>query len=76
MTTEATKDLWVLEWSQRQNVFHVQPLVRTLAFNRNLYARNQPTNNDYRVLLVGTRDECQATADAARNTLREREGKR
>lgn len=74
MTTD--KDLWVLEWSQRQNVFHVQRLEKTLSFNRSLYANNRPTSNDYRVLLVGAHDECQATADAARNTLREREGKR
>lgn len=76
MTTEATKDLWVLEWSQRQNMFHVQPLSKTLSFNRSLYAHNRPTSNDYRVLLVGTRADCQATADAARHTLHEREGRK
>ena len=76
MTTEATKDLWVLEWSQRQNVFHVQRLEKTLSFNRSLYANNRPTSNDYRVLLVGTHLECHDAANAARQTLHEREDRK
>lgn len=71
MTT--TSELWVLEWSQRGNVFHVQELDRTLSFNRKLYANDTPTRNDYRILHVGTRAECSNAADAARGTLQERE---
>ena len=66
-------DLWVLEWSQRSNCFHVQPLERTLSFNRGLYTENKKTVNDWRVLFVGTQAECSETADASRATLQARE---
>ena len=71
MTTNS--DLYVLEWSQRGNGFHVQPLEATLQFNRRLYADNVGTVNDYRVLIVGTQDECLAAAEASRQTLVDRE---
>ena len=70
---KTNSDLWVLEWSQRGNVFHVQPLENTLSFNRKLYRENTKTVNDYRVLVVGTHDECSMAADSARQTLIERE---
>lgn len=65
----------VLEWSQRSNTFHVQPLERTLAFNRKLYGKNQPTINDWRILLVGSKDDCLAAAEASRGTLQSRESR-
>lgn len=71
MTTNS--DLYVLEWSQSSNGFHVQPLEKTLQFNRKLYAANRKTLNDYRVLFVGSYDECSAAADASRKTLIDRE---
>lgn len=71
MTT--TENLWVLEWSQRQNAFHIQRLDKTLSFNRNLYAENKNCMNDYRVIHVGQKAECEAMADACRHTLRDRE---
>lgn len=69
-------ELYVLEWSQRANVFHVQPLEKTLQFNRGLYASNRETSNDYRTLIVGTYEECNAAADSARQTLIGREERR
>lgn len=69
MTTDA---LWVLEWSQRQNAFHTQPLDKTLSFNRRLYAEDKNCMNDYRVIHVGAKDECEAMAQACRQTLRDR----
>ena len=71
MTT--TDQLWVLEWSQSQNALHIQPLEKTLAFNRRLYANDTKCINDYRVLHVGSRDECEAMANSCRQTLRARE---
>lgn len=68
-----TTDLYVLEWSQRQNCFHIQPLERTLSFNRGLYQDNIRTVNDYRPIHVGTREECDKAADACRGTLQERD---
>ena len=66
-------ELWVLEWSQRANVFHVQRLDTSLGYNRKLYRENTSTSNDYRILVVGTHDECSAAADASRQTLIGRE---
>lgn len=66
-------NLWVLEWSQRANAFHIQKLEHTLSFNRKLYTENTKTSNDYRILHVGTHDECDAAAEAARSTIQTRE---
>lgn len=74
MTT--VSDVWVLEWSQRGNNLHVQRLDHTLSFNRHLYADNTATSNDYRVIHVGTYDECSEAAEAVRNTIAERESQR
>lgn len=71
MTT--TENLWVLEWSQRQNAFHIQRLDKTLSFNRRLYAEDKNCLNDYRVIHVGEKDTCEAMANACRQTLRDRE---
>jgi hypothetical protein len=75
LTMTINSDLWVLEWSQRGNVFHVQPLANTLSFNRKLYRENTKSINDYRVLLVGSNEECSAAADSSRRTLIERENR-
>lgn len=69
-------EMWVLEWSQRANVFHIQPMERTLSFNRRLYADDKKTVNDYRILFVGTHDDCDKAAEASRSTISEREKKR
>jgi len=66
-------DQWVLEWSARQNSFHIQPLAESLSTNRRWYSENLKTTNDYRILLVASKDECHATADSACRTLQERE---
>ncbi len=66
-------DLYVLEWSQRANVLHVQKMQDTLSFNRRLYENNRSTTNDYRIIHVGTKDECLNAANAVRNTIKSRE---
>jgi len=72
----SNSEMWVLEWSQRANVFHIQPIEKTLSFNRKLYANDKETVNDYRILFVGTHDDCDKAAEASRATIRERESKR
>ncbi len=64
--------LWALEWSQRQNTFHVQPLHDALSANRSAYTGN--AKGDYRILHIGYRDEVDAMADACRGTLQRRAG--
>lgn len=64
-------DRWVLCWSQRQNALHVETLERHASSNREAYADNRP--GDYRLLLVGTRDEVDATANSIRPTMAQRE---
>ena len=66
--------LWALEWSHRENVFRIQLLDDSLSSNRQLYRENIECKNDYRILVVGTKQECDSAAEAARYTLQAREG--
>ena len=66
-----SSELWVLEWHQKSNNFHIQPLDKMLSDNRRAYMRDVARQN-WIVLVVGTHDECTATADAARPTLQAR----
>lgn len=68
-----TTDLYVLEWIQRSNLFHIQAIEDTLRFNRRLYSENKATVNDWRMIHVGTRDECSIVADNCRHTLNQRD---
>ena len=61
---------WVLCWSQRQNALHVETLERHASSNREAYAENRA--GDYRLLLVGSRDEVDATANSIRATMAQR----
>ena len=63
-----TTDLYVLEWSKKQGMPHVQPLERTLSNNRKAYMDDRAVN-DYVPLAVGTRDDMLIAADAIRPTL-------
>ena len=58
---------YVLLWSQAQNALHVEPLARCITLNRQAYADNKP--GDYRLMLIGTRAEVEATAASIRPTL-------
>lgn len=66
------KDLWVLEWHQKSNNFHIQKLASLLSRNREAY-RDDKCLQNWIVLHVGTNDECHEAADAARVTLNQRE---
>lgn len=64
-------ELYVLEWSKKQGMPHVQRLEETLSTNRLAYMEDKATN-DYIPLAVGTFDEMLAAADAIRPTLAKR----
>jgi hypothetical protein len=63
MTTEQ----WALCWSCSQNALHTETLAQHTSANRAAYADNRP--GDYRLLLVGTRAEVDATAASIRPTM-------
>lgn len=65
---------FVLLWSHRQNALHIETLDRHASLNRASYAANTP--GDYRLLLVGTRAEIDATAASTRQTMLQREAGR
>ena len=65
------KDLYVLEWSKKQGMPHVQPLETTLSMNRVAYMENRATG-DYIPLAIGTRQEMHDAADLIRQTLEKR----
>ena len=66
------KNQYVLEWSQKTNNFHIQPLENLLAYNQTAFVDNKPTP-DYIVLFVGTKDAVHTMSDSWRNRLFERE---
>ena len=61
---------WVLLWSHAQNALHVETLTQHTSLNRQAYADNRP--GDYRLLLVGTKAEVDATASSIRPTVQAR----
>lgn len=62
------KDLYVLEWSKKQGMPHVQRLTETLSANRRAYMDDKVVN-DYIPIAVGTMDELLDAAEAMRPTL-------
>ena len=64
---------WVLEWSQRSNNLHIQPLARTLGLNGCRFVLDHPPPNDYVILAVGAHDEIHKAAGNARKLIRDRE---
>jgi len=65
---------WALLWSCAQNALHVETLAQHTSTNRQDYAENRP--GDYRLLLVGTRAEVDATAASIRPTMVQRDAGR
>ena len=66
--------MYCLEWSKKQNCFHVQKLAYTLAKNQQAFIAD--TSNDYIVIMVGTLEVCTAMADTHESVLIEREAAR
>jgi hypothetical protein len=65
------KNQYVLEWSQKTNNFHIQPLANLLAHNQTAFVDNKPVP-DYIVLMVSDKDAVHAMADSWRTRLVER----
>jgi hypothetical protein len=61
----------VLLWSKRQNALHIEPVDRMLSSNRNCYRDDRAS--DYLPIHIGTREECDAAAEACRSTLAARQ---
>lgn len=66
-----TSEQWALCWSCAQNTLHTETLAQHTSANRAAYADNRP--GDYRLLLVGTRAEVDATAASIQPTVMLRE---
>jgi hypothetical protein len=62
---------YVLEWSKKQNCFHIQPIEITLANNQKCFIKN--TTSDYLVIMVGSHNAVCDMADSWRHRLIERE---
>ena len=68
-------DVYVLEWSKKQNAPHVQPLEATLSKNRQAYRENAAVN-DFVPLAIGSLDEMLTAADGMKPTLTKRSQQR
>ena len=66
------EDLWVLEWSKKQNCFHVQRAEWLCTKNFNYFLQDEALN-DYHVIFVGSREEVDKIADKHRAILFERD---
>jgi len=64
------KNQWVLEWSQKQNAFHIQPLSASLARSQEMFLENK--THQYITLMVGEKNICEKMADDHRHRLDER----
>ncbi len=65
------KDAHVLEWSQKTNNFHIQPLSSVFATNQTAFIDDKKTP-DYIIIMVGTLDVIHTMADSWRKKLTER----
>ena len=62
---------YVLEWSRKQNQFHIQPLEHTLSANQTKFILDDPIN-DYHIIFIGSKDSCSTMADNWRSRLVDR----
>ena len=63
-------DRWVLEWSKKQNSFHVQEVGNMIESNLNKLLNNH--SSDYITLGIGPRSEIDKLADRYRSYLKNR----
>lgn len=58
-------------WSHKRHQFHIDPLRVLLQRNRQAYSADVELN-DYHLIFIGSRQECEQAAHAARGTLQAR----
>lgn len=64
------EDKFILEWSSKQNSFHIQTLQDCIMSNIESFAREKST--DYIPLMIGTREECDYFSNRYSKKLLER----
>ena len=69
MTDKAEQ--WVLEWSAKQNAFHIQ--LASWAEEKNLNNLLDNRGHDYIMICIGSREKCDKQAARFRKLLVERE---
>lgn len=62
---------YALEWSQRQNCFHIQPLEHSLAYAQECFIYGRAPL--YSILMVGEKEAIHAMADSWRDRIFERD---
>ena len=62
------KDLYILEWSKKQNAFHIQSALLTVEENLNALLAGEST--DYVPIAFGTREECEVIYRRYRDRLK------
>ena len=67
-------NIMVLEWTKKQNAFHIQSMEVCAEKNLNALLDNQ--SSDYIPIYFGTDDECRVVASRWRRKLQQREQKR
>lgn len=65
-----TDDQWTLLWSQQQNALHIETLSETFNINRRACMHNKP--GDYRVLMIGCREDVSETFRSFQRMLNQR----
>lgn len=74
VNTDDRSGPWTIEWSEKQQAFHIEPL--SLAMDRNRRAFMSASNNDYQALLVcSSHAEAHEFCEYFRN-IRNEKGKR
>ena len=61
---------YVLEWSKKQNSFHIQPLEQTILRNMECFKSN--TTHDYIILEIGNHDSICNIAECQRKIITNR----
>lgn len=65
------KDIQILEWSKKQNAFHIHPI--TTAIEKNINALIANDDRDYVPVMAGSREDCEVFASKYRERLLQRE---
>ena len=77
MRRRTVKDLWVVEWSQSQQSFHIQRMSEAVTANSRRFWQRPLDMFDWVPVYVGTRRQCEIiVAQSERRVEREQEANR